>query len=182
MATRALANLFLLGGLALPLCAQSRGGAADFAAVAIPASVAPDQVVLRVTGALAGGSASLDLATIQAFPHVTFTSLDPWVGSPHEFTGVLLLPLLQRLGMATSASVVEVAAANAYKASIRVADMKDHPYLLAYRMDGKLMRDAPEMRKRGALMIALDFDRRPDLDVEVYKHQLVWQVVTIEVR
>jgi hypothetical protein len=176
------ALLLLMTSLSIPAVAQARGGSADFAAVQIPSDVPAEQIVLRITGSVAGGSISLDLATVQAFPQVTFTSVDPWVGASHEFSGVLLLPLLQRLGMAASATVVEVLAANAYKAAIRVPDMKDHPYLLVYRMDGKLMRDTPEMKKRGTLMIAIDFDARKDLDVEVYKHHLVWQVVAIEVR
>ncbi|HSV92018.1 MAG TPA: hypothetical protein VLH81_03035 [Desulfobacterales bacterium] len=58
-------------------------------------------------------------------------------------------------------------------------DGATYRYLLAYRLDGTLLRDHPDRKRRGSLMIAIDFHSNPGLDPSVVKAQLVWQVTAI---
>ena len=168
--------------LTLSGCTRPTPGAADFERVPLPAGVAADRVALEV--ALPGREpVRLDLDTVMAFPSVTFTSADPWdAARSHEWKGVLLLPLLRRLGMERDAKAVEVTAANGYSVVIRTEDLERRRHILAYRMDGRLMGEEAAVHKRGQLQIAIDFDGQPDLDANVYKHQLVWQVRTVRAR
>ncbi|RPJ06125.1 MAG: hypothetical protein EHM28_10705 [Spirochaetaceae bacterium] len=165
-------------------CAPSKPGIDPaFAAVEIPSAVPGEKVVLEITG-LTGRDASvlLDLETIMRFPRTSFSSSDPWDHKTHEYAGVMLLPLLQRLGMPEKAESIEVIAANNFRASIRPGDLAALGHLLAYSMDGKVMQNQPELVKRGTLAIAINFTANPALDVEVYKNQLVWQAKKIVIR
>lgn len=178
----------LRSGLAISLLLGSLAGCvpnhpdAAFRRVPVPASLPPQDVVLEVSGPKTGTPIRLDLTTLCAFPATRFTIRDPWDLQEHLFEGVLLLPLLQRLGLGAGAELIEVSAANGYRAASRIADLRRFGYLLAYQMDGELTADRKALTKRGALQTALDFDGRPKLSVDVYKHQLVWQVVRIEVK
>jgi hypothetical protein len=151
----------------------------------LPASSEAEErgAALEVSG-LAGGSGpvSVELEAIMAMPRTSFTCVDPWDGKDHEFAGTLLLPLLESLGLPRQVKSLEVTAWNAYRVFISEQDLRRHRYLLAYSLDGRIMRGQPELRKRGTLMIAIDFGASPDLDVDLYKAQLVWQVRKIVVR
>jgi hypothetical protein len=154
-----------------------------FARVDIPGGIPKENIVLEVTGLVGDRAAiALDLDTVMRFPRASFSSLDPWDNKTHEYSGVLLLPLLRRLGMPETAVSIEVIAANGYQASIRASDLATKGYLLAYLMDNRAMSDQPSLVKRGKLAIAINFTANPAIDVEVYKNQLVWQVRKIEVR
>ena len=153
-----------------------------FAAVALPGGTV-ENAVLFVSG-LPGPETetALDLATLLRFPRTTFRAPDPWDGKIHEFSGVLLYPLLRRLGMKADASSIEVSAKNDYRVTVRVSDLAAVGHLLAYNMDGAFMSDKPELLKRGQLAIAINFPANKNIDIEVYKNQLVWQVNRIGIR
>jgi hypothetical protein len=162
---------------------QAPGEDAAFSAVALPTAVAPGDAVLVVSGRMAPKEpVALDLETLLRMPRTKFSDIDPWDSRKHEFAGVELLPLLRRLGMDEKAAALEVSARNGYKVSIRMQDLKANGYLLAFFLDGKLLKDQPDLKKRGTLILALDFSRHPELDTEVYKFHLVWQVTSIAIR
>jgi hypothetical protein len=154
-----------------------------FAAIPIPAAIPPEKKLLTITGLTGSGAAvELDLETIMKFPATSFTLTDPWDGKQHEYTGVALYPLLQRLGLPANAPEIEVTAGNKYKIDVRVRDLAAYGHMLAYRMDGQQTGISSPFLKRGALSIAINFPVHKALDVELYKNQLVWQVVAIAVK
>ncbi|HEY9595394.1 MAG TPA: molybdopterin-dependent oxidoreductase [Spirochaetia bacterium] len=163
-------------------------GALALAAVAATPVLAedgsPDEPVLTISRA--DGTASpvkLTLGALMAMPRVSFTGVDPWDGKKHEVVGTPLLGLLQGSGLLRAdAQSVLLTAHNDYKAMISLDDLRSCPYLVAWEMDGKPLGTRNAVPRRGPLMSAIDFDRAPRLDREVYKYQLVWQLMRIEVR
>ena len=91
----------------------------------------------------------------------------------------MLNELIRFLGIGDSATYIEVIAANKYKIPIRLSDLEKYEYLLAYKIDGELLIHSKKLTRKGAMVIAINFDKHTELDVEIYKNQLVWQVKSI---
>ncbi len=127
-------------------------------------------------------SVFLDLKTIMALPSVSFHSLDPWDGKEHGFTGIPLKQLMAWIGIDEQASRLILTARNKYSIPVRREDYEKHGYILAYMIDGKAFSAEPSTKKRGPLAIAIDFSKNPELASDLYKHQLVWQLVDILVQ
>jgi hypothetical protein len=154
-----------------------------FSSIQLPASVLEDKIVLQFSGLInLEGTVSLDLETIMSFPQTTFSSVEPWDNTIHEFAGVALFPLLKRIGTAESATKIDVIAANDYNVTISLEDIDKYEYMLAYEIDKQLFQENPDFKNRGVIIIAINFDEYEDLDVEVYKFHLVWQIKDIIVR
>ena len=156
-----------------------------FIALAFGSAQAPGQQVpeLMVRGKIGGaGVRYLDLATIMALPSVTFSSVDPWDAKQHSFTGVPLNTLLASLGIEKSATSLVLTARNNYRIPIKREDYEEYGYILAYMIDGRLFSEDPSTSMRGPLFIAIDFSRHKTLSMDVYKHQLVWQLSEILVQ
>jgi hypothetical protein len=116
------------------------------------------------------------------FSPVSFDVRDAWKGVQSTYTGTSLHDLLQFLEVEDSASILDVIASNGYKVSIRIEDVNRYEYILSYKLNNRLYQDYEEDRNRGPLAIAINFEKYPELDYEIYKHQLVWYVKTILVR
>jgi hypothetical protein len=153
-------------------------GFADFEPPALPADGRADLVI---DGSGIDGPFYLDLEFLMSLPTETFSCVDPWDGKEHSCTGVSIISLLDSCGLSPHATRVTVSAANGYAAPITLHDLRNYTYILACKMDGKTFESAGSLAKRGKLIVALDFSGTEDLDVDVYKHQLVWQVNRIEV-
>ncbi len=171
----------------LPLTLLVAGALVLAAVAAIPAFAEgglPDEPVLTISRADgAAPPVKLTLGAIMTMPRVSFTGVDPWDGKKHEVAGTPLLGLLQTSGLLRAdARSVLLTAHDDYKATITLDDLRSYPYVVAWEMDGKPLGTRNAVPRRGPLMSAIDFDRAPGLDREVYKYQLVWQLVTIEVR
>ena len=108
--------------------------------------------------------------------------MDPWDSKTHEFTGVALFPLLKRIGIAESATRIDVIAANDYSVTIGLENMDKYEYIIAYEMDKQLLHENPDFKKRGTLIIAINFNKYKHIDANVYKFHLTWQVKDIIVR
>jgi hypothetical protein len=143
-------------------------------------AAAPDIPVLAITGK--AGPRVFALADLEALPQAEFAAIDPWSGKEHSYSGPLFSDILKKAGIAKDAVSVTVKAANDYQASVRMDDLRKYRYIIAIKLDGAVMAGKPELRKYGAFMVAIDFKRSPELDAEIYKNQLVWQVVEIEAR
>lgn len=153
--------------LFVPLAAIAQG---------VPVAV-PDPIVLTVSGELgAAAFHSFSEADIMALPQRTITTIDPWDGKKHEFFGVLLSDLLTEAGIEKSASKITAIASNNYSIPIRRADYEKYGYMVAWKIDGHLFGDDKATKNRGFLSIAVDFITYPELDPELIKHQLVWQL------
>jgi hypothetical protein len=156
---------------------------AGFSAVPIPTGLTQETADLAIRGRISGsGTVFLDLNTIMALPRITFTTVDPWDGKIHEFTGVLLADVMAWLGIDVGATSLMLTANNKYSIPIKRVDYEHHRYIIAYMIDGKDFSADPSTRRRGPLAIAIDFSASRQLDQEIYKHQLVWQLSEILVQ
>jgi hypothetical protein len=152
----------------------------DYFKVELPDNISEENTILTITGKLdSEGPLALNLDTIMSFPETSFTSIDPWDNIEHQFTGVLIYPILKRSGISDTAEEVDISAENDYKATITLDDIKNYEYILAYKMDGEILHNNPAFRARGSIMIAVNFNKYQELDTEVYKFHLVWQVKDI---
>lgn len=143
----------------------------------------PAPVILTVQGKIgAAVTVSFTAADIMALPPHGFSTVDPWDGKKHEFSGVLLSDVLSSAGIARSATRITAKAGNNYSIPIRRTDLEKFGYLLAWKIDGHLFGDDKSTKNRGFLSIAVNFTEYPELDPELIKHQLVWQLneITVE--
>lgn len=72
-------------------------------------------------------------------------------------------------------------AENKYSIPIRRTDYEKYNYLLAWKMDGQSFTSDAASRHRGFISIAINFSRYPELEPELFKHQLVWQLKEIDI-
>lgn len=153
----------------LCLCA----GAAQ--AETLPSPTGP--VLLEVTGAIGttngNGKASFDLAMLEAVGPATTVTSTAWTEGKSTFEGVLLSKLVERVG-ATGKTAVTIAL-NDYKVEIPVADFARYPVILAYRMNGELLK----IRDKGPLWIVYPQDDYPELKSKQTQAKWVWQVKEI---
>lgn len=118
----------------------------------------------------------LDAQTIIALPSTEFTALDPWGKGRHSYKGVNLHDLILWCHGEESFHSITVAARNDYSIEIQQKDMEKYTYILAYAIDGIVLPGNNDRPRKRDFIIAIDFDRHPDMEKQVYKHQLVWQV------
>ena len=155
----------------------------NFPSATLPAGLAADTADLIITGKIKQAEPLLlDMKTIKSLPAITFSSVDPWDGKVHQFTGVLLEGILDWIGIEDSAYSLVLTARNQYSVPIRREDYERYGYIIAYAMDGKEFSADPDDKKRGPLAIAIDFTKNKDLAQEVYKHQLLWQLHEIQIQ
>ena len=170
--------------LATSASAQEKQEAAQTSApIPVPTNMEPGMADLVIKGKInRSGNLYIDLKSLISLPSVSFTSLDPWDGKSHKFTGVLLKDVMTWVGIENSVSTLVLTARNQYSIPIRRDDYEKFGYIIAYRMDGTDFSANPATKKRGPLAIAIDLTKNKKLDPEIYKHQLVWQLAEILVR
>lgn len=124
----------------------------------------------------------LDIQTLQKFPETTFKTDDPWSKKRQSYAGTSIISLLEFLGIEDTVTHIDVIATNRYRIPIKLKDLKRYEYILAYRLDGELLKGQQKYIKKGSLIIAINFDRNKEINRAIYKSQLVWQVSTIIVK
>lgn len=145
-----------------------------------PTDMPVGQVVLTIHGKVGTRHpVLLDDKTLVALPTTTFSCLDPWDGKKHEFTGVLLSEILGWAGIQSDATRITVTGRNRYSIPIRRVDYEKYRYILAWKIDGHYFGDEEATKNRGFAIVAIDFAKHPQLDPELYKHQLVWQAIDV---
>jgi hypothetical protein len=143
----------------------------------------PARAVLTVRGKITRlNPAHLDLDIIKAMKPFSFETANHWTGEKEKFTGILLIDLLACLGLAESATQVDVIATNDYRVTIKISDLQRYEYLLSYARNGKDYAELMPSENKGPLAIAIDFNKHSQLDRDIYKHHLVWFVETIIVK
>jgi hypothetical protein len=169
-------GFFLIGTLACAVTMAVAQGSAK-ASTQPHSGLTEETATLAIRGDLAGGTTVLlDMATLMSFPAHSFTCIDGWDGKTHKYTGALLAEVLARAGIGTSSTRVTVNAKNKYSIPIRRSDYEKLGYLLAWKIDDHLFSEDKSTKNRGDIIVAIDFASHPELDLQVYKHQLVWQV------
>lgn len=160
--TRALAVLLLCTGVAQ--------------ADALPMPQGP--VLLTVAGKIAttnaDGKAVFDLAMLEGIGGATIDTSTAWTEGKGRFQGVLLSKLMERVG-ATGDTAVAIAI-NDYKVEIPISDFSRYPVILAYRMNGEVLK----IRDKGPLWIIYPQDDHPELKTKETQAKWVWQVKEIQ--
>lgn len=160
----------------------SAADAATQPAAAQPVSLpAPTgEVVLVVDGDIAvknaPGAARFDLEMLENLGLSSFSTATIWTSGTVGFEGVMLRRLLDHLGV--TGGTVSFHAANAYTASMPVADVTDEAPLIAFRRDGKDM----TLRDNGPLWIVFPYSARAEYRSEVIYSLSVWQLIRITVK
>ena len=149
-------------------------------ALAQPLAKPADRAFLEVTGKVKvtndGDKAVFDLALLESIGKVKIKTSTAWTEGTPEFEGVNLKTLFDRLG--ASGETVTAVALNDYKVEIPMADCQRYPVILAYRMNGELLR----VREKGPLWIIYPQDEFPALKNKETQAKWVWQVKELRVR
>ncbi len=136
------------------------------------------EVLLTITGTIdkpnVGSDIQLDMALLESFPVVEFTTDTPWDNEPQHFEGVRVNVLLDAIG-ANSRQFVAVGLDD-YKFTVSDLDFDQYPIIIAYRQNGHPI----SVRKLGPLRIMMPFDDFPELLTQQNESRSVWQLVSME--
>lgn len=161
------------------------GAAAIFMFALAPVAAQPlpkpqERAILEVSGKISvtngDNKATFDLALLEAIGISKTKTSTAWTEGQPQFEGVSMKALLDRLG-ATGETVTAVAL-NDYKVEIPIADFTKFPVILAYRMNGELLR----IRDKGPLWIIYPQDDFPALKTKETQSKWVWQIKELRVR
>ena len=141
----------------LSVCADSRSKeAGGFDRIQLPGNLTAETADLSVEGKLRGGKPIyIDLESIRGMPAISFSSFDPWEEVEHTYTGVSLTALLDYLGGEELGENLEIIAANDYKITIKIEDIKELEYILCYMVDDVLLTELVKLPNKGSLIIAI---------------------------
>ena len=141
-----------------------------------------EKTVLTIIGANGGDAAvTMTLMDIKALPAVTFTTFDPWTKQERTYTGPRIIDILTAAKIDPETKHVEITAKDDYKAFVSLSDLKKIGHVMSYAMNGVDYTQRKEKLNKGPLAIAIDFETSK-ADVEIYMHQLAWNVSTIEAK
>ena len=136
--------------------------------------------ILDVTGKIAVTNApekaSFDLAMLEKIGVTRTKTSTAWTEGQPTFEGVSLKALFERLG-AKGDTVIAIAL-NDYKVEIPMDDFNKYPVILAYRMNGEVLR----VRDKGPLWIVYPQDDVPALKNKETQAKWVWQVKELRIR
>lgn len=121
------------------------------------------------------GTATFDVAMLEAIAGRTGKMETPWTKGVTEFSGPLLRNVLEAAG-AQKGSKIVLHALNDYSADVPMDDASIDT-ILATRMNGELM----SVRDKGPVFLVYPFDLDPSLYTEKYFARSVWQIQELEV-
>ena len=124
-----------------------------------------------------GSSVRLELseADLRSYDAATFTTINPYVEVPTEFTGALLRDLLADFDLSDATSL-RLRAINDYAVSMPVDDIEKYDVIVAYLSEGEPM----SVRDKGPLWVMYPISDNPELDDPSVHSRLIWQLVAIE--
>lgn len=135
-----------------------------------------DGTILQVTGRIAGDTAELDRAAVEALPSGSLVTSTVVTDGRHRFTGFLMRDLLERLG--AKGDHVKAVALNDYAVDIPISDFYDFDVIVAYSMDGTAL----DRAGKGPLWIVYPRDDYEALQDIRYDYRWVWQLYRLDVR
>jgi hypothetical protein len=130
----------------------------------------------RIAATNAGASAVLDLDLLKSLPAMDLRTATAWTDGTHQFTGVRLRDLLQRLG--AEGTTLRAMAVDGYAVDIPVSDARDYDVIVAYAMDGKPL----PADDKGPLWIVYPFSQVPALQSDFYFARCIWQLNRLTVQ
>ena len=141
---------------------------------------AKGDVVLTVDGMINtcsdGLEVRLDQAMVEALPHTTITTDNPWDHGPSTYEGVLLRDLLDYVK--ADGTILSFTALNDYRSEMPLADARTYDVILAYKRDGEYL----PVRDKGPFFVVFPFKDVPELATEARYAQSVWQVNRLTVK
>lgn len=135
-----------------------------------------NDVMLEVTGRIAGGGATFDRGALKAMTPVTIITSTVVTDGVHSFTGFLMRDLLDQLG--AKGDHITAIALNDYAVDIPVADFYAYDVVVAYSMNGIDL----DRADKGPLWIVYPRDDHVDLQDIRYDYRWVWQLYQLDVR
>jgi hypothetical protein len=99
----------------------------------------------------------------------------PWTDGRPVFEGVLMRELLKRVG--ANGSNITAVALNDYKVTLPISDFENYPIILAYKMDGQVLK----VRDKGPLWIIYPQDEFSELRDKSVHQKWIWQIKEFEV-
>ncbi|MGH6898555.1 MAG: molybdopterin-dependent oxidoreductase [Geminicoccaceae bacterium] len=144
--------------------------------------LAPPQspAILTVTGAIANtnapGRADFDIVNLEHLGLTRLITWTPWTEGEVEFEGVLARRLMEAVG--ATGTEISATALNGYAHTIPIGDFHSYDVLLAFRMNGTLMR----VRDKGPIWIVYPWSDHPELDDFVTREKSIWQLIALDVR
>ena len=152
-------------------------GAAVMAMVAATVSAAQaDEVLLTLTGNVAGGEKTFTDAELLALAQVSFETSTIWTEGKATYSGPTLAAVLEAAGAGDGDLVLT--AINDYSVEMDRALVQQTAPIVANRIDG----EAFNVREKGPLWVVFPYDSGPEYQSEVAYAMSVWQLLTIEVK
>ncbi|MBU9699176.1 molybdopterin-dependent oxidoreductase [Rhodobacteraceae bacterium HSP-20] len=137
------------------------------------------EVILTVGGAISetngDGTASFDMAMLQAMPSSEFSTSTTWTDGTKAFKGVPLKTLLDSLG--AKGSKVIATALNNYSVEIPMEAIRDGVPIMAYTIDGAEF----SRRDKGPLWIVFPYDSSAEYQTELVYGWSIWQLASLTV-
>ena len=144
----------------------------------LPSPTGP--VILTVEGAISmtntGATATFDRGMLEALGMRTLQTSNPFETGQHEFEGVLLRDVLDRVG--AKGELLTAFALDGYTVEIPVSDAAAYDIILAMVWNGKPMR----VRNKGPLWVIYPVDHHKELRSERYSNRTIWQLKRLVVR
>jgi hypothetical protein len=139
-----------------------------------------DRPILEIKGKIAvtntdDGSAVFDREMLERLGVTKVQTSTPWTDGRPVFEGVLMRELLKRVG--ATGETVTVVALNNYKVTLPLADFEQYPIILAYKMDGQILK----VRDKGPLWIIYPQDEFAELRDKSVHRKWIWQIKEFEV-
>ena len=128
----------------------------------------------QITTANVDGKAVFDRAMLEGIGGTVIETSTAWTEGVARFEGVLLKTLMERVG--ASGDTALTIAINDYKVEIPVRDFMRYPVILAYRMNGEVLK----IRDKGPLWVVYPQDDHPELKTKETQAKWVWQVKEIQ--
>ena len=153
-----------------------------FCGAASACNLAPPKgdVVLTLDGMINecndGLEVHLDQAMVEALPHKSIKTENPWDQGPSTYEGVLLRDLLNYVK--ADGKTLSFVALNDYRADMPLADAMKYDVILAYKRNGEQL----SVREKGPFFVVFPFTDVPELATEARYAQSVWQVNQITVK
>jgi len=139
--------------------------------------MAGERVILTVDGDLANGApVDFTRSELEALGMESEETSTPWFDDVVVFEGVRLARVLDQVG--AQGSTLVATALNEYYAEIPLSDARDHEVLIALKANGAYM----SVRDKGPLFVIYPFDRKPELQNELFYTKSVWQLRRLTVK
>ncbi|WP_349357896.1 molybdopterin-dependent oxidoreductase [Stappia sp.] len=138
---------------------------------------AGERVILTVDGNLADGApVDFTRSELEALGVEREETSTPWFDDVVVFEGVRLSRVLDHVG--AQGRTLVATALNEYYAEIPLSDARDHDVLIALKANGAYM----SVRDKGPLFVIYPFDRKPELENELFYTKSVWQLRRLTVK